>query len=483
MITLLFWHKLRCTRSSRLARACRKKISNLINSVNTGDDDEEQPQNDSSIRGKVRWLVTHTRFESSMATIIIANALVMGLQADYKIKNEFDESALLRAADKVLSVLFFIELILRIYAEGLHFVSRDNTNLNWNIFDSFIIFCGSIDEIFEYGGFSNDLMDISVMRLLRVLRLARVLRMIRVMRFFRDLRVMIAGIMVSMKSLTWALVVLLLWMYLFAVGILDSLSLLVPPTNQSLAELNLDHFTSLMEALYTLYQCVLGGMDWGDAAGPLKEIQPTLAVAFCLYVAFACLCVLNIVTGVFVENANKLTGKADGEALMEELQSRKNWLLQVRTIFEKAIGANDLDGDGLLQVDEFEEFVDNMQVQAIFRRLGIDLERNHARGLFQLLDFDDRGGIGAEDFIVGVDQLHGQARSIDIIKLLHCHKKVDRRLAEIESGLKAVAKAKVATGVPAPNYENARQISGARKPPVPPSPNTSSQIMCWSEEV
>merc|ERR1719216_248803 len=55
------------------------------------------------------------------------------------------------------------------------------------------------------------------LRVIRGLKMCRVLRMIRVLRFFRDLRLMICSILQSLGALSWALLLLLIIMYLFTI--------------------------------------------------------------------------------------------------------------------------------------------------------------------------------------------------------------------------------------------------------------------------
>merc|ERR1719410_2607233 len=62
---------------------------------------------------------------------------------------------------------------------------------------------------------SNETGGISSLRVLKGLRIFRVLRVIRVLRFFRDLRMMACSIMQSLGSLCWAMLLLLVIMYLF----------------------------------------------------------------------------------------------------------------------------------------------------------------------------------------------------------------------------------------------------------------------------
>jgi len=67
-----------------------------------------------------------------------------------------------------------------------------------------------------------------------------------------------------------------------------------------------------------------GGADWDSMAGPLIEVHPLLGVAFAMFIAFALLALMNVVTGVFVQTALQ-NAKEQEDRFMED---------QIRRLFE-----------------------------------------------------------------------------------------------------------------------------------------------------
>merc|ERR1712151_256489 len=64
------------------------------------------------------------------------------------------------------------------------------------------------------------------------------------------------------------------------------------------------YFGSLAITVLTLYQSIAGGLDWGQAAEALAGEVSMLSVAvLVMYIAFCSLCLMNVVTGIFVETA------------------------------------------------------------------------------------------------------------------------------------------------------------------------------------
>jgi len=324
-------------------------------------------------------------------------------------------------------------------AERTTFLSKKNKSIAWNVFDLAVVCTSLMDDISTLIIGDAALENTSMLRLLRLTRLVRVVRIIRVLRFFRDLRIIVAGILGSAKSLFWALILLGLIMFIVAVGILQIIAehiklLDEQDTPNPDVQALLDNFGGIFVTMFTLYKSIVGGMDWGDAAAPLIRVNFLLGAFYALYIAFAILCVLNIVTGVFVENAAKITAKDEEHMIMEELETRKQWFEDIKTVFASA----DIDGDGEMRWEEFEGYIADVRIQTYFKKIGLDVESQCAKGLFELLDFDGDGSVNLDEFASSVQEIHGPAKSIDIVRLRHDTKNLKKDVKLIREDLAQV---------------------------------------------
>jgi len=162
--------------------------------------------------------------------------------------------------------------------------------------------------------------------------------------------------------------------------------------------------------------------------GPLLLISPYYSTFFCGYISLVVFAILNIVTGVFVENAIKST-QHDADIMMwEEAESRNQLVEDVRKVFIKA----DTDRSGDLNWQEFEKHIGDHHVQAYLRKLDLDVESSGARGMFKLLDFDGDGKVDIEEFVVGIARLKGLARSLDLARLSHNQRAQSDQLKRLE---------------------------------------------------
>jgi len=442
-----------------------------------------------------RMLARAKIFEAITTVLIIANAAIIGAQTEWTVQNiGSDLPSAYRTMDLFFTVYFTIELSIRIIDEARFFLSWYNEDLKWNLFDSFIVGMALLEELFVGGP-----VDASGMRALRVLRLARLLRVVRVMRFFRDLRIMVAGIVSSLKSLVWCFILLLMIKFMFSLVILQVITeeLLARyedgtlETDEAAAKL-LFHFGSMLRSIYTLFLTITGGVDWGEVAQMLVNIQPFMGLAFMAYIGFCLLCVFNIVTCVFVDKANSFTKTDVDNMVIEELSNRQQWIEEMRGILSNA----DSDGTDTLNRDEFVEYISDTRVQAYFRNIGLNVEKDNAMALFKLIDLDDSGTVTLEEFVEGCAQFVGNARQLDIARaqheLRHCSKQMKempefikaefhslsssltgsfKKYAEIKSA--AVQQISSHREMSAPHFA---QVSRAM-PPVPPQHGDASQSM------
>merc|ERR1712137_1088626 len=104
----------------------------------------------------------------------------------------------------------------------------------------------------------------------------------------------------SMKSLMWAMCMLTIIIYVFAICFTSSATTTIKAareTSQSSAYLPEVYkpFGSLARTVYTLVMAMLGGTSWGVTSDATLEINWFATALFFFYVFFTMLAVLNII--------------------------------------------------------------------------------------------------------------------------------------------------------------------------------------------
>jgi len=378
-------------------------------------------------------IVSNKRFEFVCAFMIVLCAGVIGGEADWSMHNASAEQAPgYRALDISFNVVFTTELILRVLKDASFYVHPNHETFYWNLMDIFLVASTYIEwilvGIFSSSG-EGDTVDLSFLKVVRLLRLLRILRILRLVRFFSELRVMANGIVGSAKSLLWACVLLFVVMFMFGLIIMQFAATFLPYATKDESDHILKYFGSMPQTLHTMLSAVLGGMDWNDATEPLEPISPLMKWFFSAYVFFTVLCCLNIVTGIFVDNAKALK-VADEDAMHQEaMKERLAWIGEVANLFSKISLEN-----GNLSKELFEKHLESERVQVIFSHLGINTDTTNTEELWALFDADDSGSIDQEEFAVGIKQFHGAAKSMDLFK-------VRKECKTIQKQIKALAAA------------------------------------------
>eukprot|EP00928_Gymnodinium_smaydae_P007925 TRINITY_DN12836_c0_g5_i1.p2 TRINITY_DN12836_c0_g5~~TRINITY_DN12836_c0_g5_i1.p2 ORF type:complete len:683 (+),score=147.78 TRINITY_DN12836_c0_g5_i1:2108-4156(+) len=373
---------------------------------------------------KLKWFVEHRFFTSTVTLLIMLNAVFIGAHTDHAVGTHLKRLELgssveeaksdlvpewIRIGDLSFMVLFTLELALRLLAyEGEYFTGPES---RWNIFDLVLVITAIAEKVIDF-------MNLSFLRVLRALRALRALRVIRAMRFFRELRMMLLAVWGSMVPVCWALCFILLVKFLVSIIVLNGLSEYLGSltTQDEIYEASMLYFFSVPMTLLSLFMCISGGQDWWEIGQPLLKLGLFYGLVFILFIFVVLFGVLNVITGFFVESALEIC-KSDRDLLVQSAIKHEDLYLQsLRELFHEF----DSDGSGTISFPEFQEHLKSRQVQAYFKSLGLDAAE--AIMLFFILDTDQSGSIGMNEFVTGCARLQGQARTVDIAGMMSQNK-------------------------------------------------------------
>merc|ERR1719313_1320402 len=108
--------------------------------------------------------------------------------------------------------------------------------------------------------------------------------------------------------------------------------------------------------------------------------HPYMPIILCAYMCITTMAILNVVTGIFVENAVAAAKEDEENQLRETMMMQENLVQELHRFFHSADG----DGNGLLTLAEFNAHVEQPTVKHRLVRLDIDVDE--AKGLFRLMD-------------------------------------------------------------------------------------------------
>ena len=196
-----------------------------------------------------------------------------------------------------------VELIVQALANGLGFFCK--SSWHWNCLVRVMVLCSVVElgmEVFQIPAASQ----LGVMSVARLARLSRIFRIAKLVKFLSALKHLIHSIVCTMKSLVWALSLVVLIVYVFGILFTDTVSShlaefpqpWVPDSAE--AVLN-EYFGSLHKSMHSLFRSITSGLTWYVAAEALASINWFWACLFTIYIAFSLFAVLNVMTGVFLQ--------------------------------------------------------------------------------------------------------------------------------------------------------------------------------------
>jgi voltage-gated sodium channel len=222
-------------------------------------------------RAWLRTIVDDPRTERVIMSLIIVNAVILGLETSKSIMAS--SGRLLEILDHIILAVFVIEIAARIIAHRLAFF-RDP----WSVFDFLVIGIALVPATETF----------SVLRALRVLRVLRLITAI------PTLRRVVAGLLAALPGMGSIVFLIGLIYYVFAVM-----------ATRLFGDEQPNLFGTLGDSLFTLFT-VMTLEGWvNDVAKPVMENHPYAWIFFVIFIVVTTFMVLNLFIGVVVNAMQK----------------------------------------------------------------------------------------------------------------------------------------------------------------------------------
>uniref|UniRef100_A0A7S1ASU5 EF-hand domain-containing protein n=1 Tax=Noctiluca scintillans TaxID=2966 RepID=A0A7S1ASU5_NOCSC len=381
----------------------------------------------------LKMLVESLPFTMFSASIIILNAAFTGYEADVAMKSALvrydkhvasglggavplmnDDPAWHIIVNTTFTALLSLELLMRILVyEWSFWMGPDRV---WNCLDAILVMSSLVEAVFVTSGFNASY--IRVLRLLRMIRTLRIVRVMRHFRVFRQLRVMMLAIMHSMIALMWAIVLLIIIIFLFGVifilGAEDYVRGAIAD-DRLVWEIR-QEFASMPRVLLTLFAIVTGGLNWSNTEFILRNISSFYGLLLLLYVSLMLLAMMNIVTGIFVNDAIESTQTDVDLQAQAELEKTNRTMNELKRLFRE------FDSDGSETIT-LEEFTEHLEDEGIKTMLGVlEIEVADAIAFFDVLDVDNTEELDIDEFVMGCIYLKGAAKMVNVATLMRENK-------------------------------------------------------------
>ena len=237
--------------------------------------------------GRLARLVDSDPFNLAIAAVIVANAIVLGLETFPRVMESYGDALIL--ANNVCYGVFVVELLLRFASYGRR--PQDFFKSGWNIFDLIVIGGVWIPGVRE---------NATLLRLLRLARIARLLR------FLPDARVLISTVVRSIPPLMSIVVLTILILFIYGMIGWAMFGEALPAS-----------WGTVTRAMLTLF-ILLTLENFPTYLEEALTVTPWATVYFVSYVLVAAFVIFNLLIGIII---GSMESAREREALREAQES------------------------------------------------------------------------------------------------------------------------------------------------------------------
>jgi len=222
--------------------------------------------------------------------------------------------------------------------------------------------------------------------------------------------------------------------YVFALALVQNLSsfmsLEADELDEELVKSILQSYGSVERGMLSLLKSTTGGEDWEVSYFIFENSGVHNILIFIVFLLFFQICLVNILTAVFIERALKLA-RPDTATRAQERRT-----LEAELAFElqQICTMMDEDGSGKISKREFQQVMASHQMRSCLAVLGLDV-RNAEQFFEMLLHEDISEEVDVASFVQACMRMRGGASTIDAHWMLL---EVYRRFHEQETLLKGI---------------------------------------------
>jgi hypothetical protein len=241
---------------------------------------------------------------------------------------------------------------------------------------------------------------------------------------FKPLRAILKSLASTLGTLTWSIVMLVIVLFLFSLILVirvtsflqeepDQRDIVVGLHGETVVETVEATYGSVGLGLLHLFMCVTGGHDWSVYYDPLKPTGEINCIIFLFFIVFTQISVLNIILGIFVDDAMKNLLSDKEEKALEHADEQRQLSDTLREICQEI----DVGGDGKITTEEFNKAVTNAKFKNFLETM--DFKASELRDLLNILCSGKyTEGINIEAFVSLCMRFRGPASCMDMQMVL-----------------------------------------------------------------
>ena len=298
------------------------------------------------VQSDLSW-TQHPAFETFMMAMILLNAIIMWLELDYP-------SPYWLMLEEVMLIIYTFELTVRVSYHGCEYFIHEDWL--WHYMDFGIVMLGVVEQwmipTYRYiheallGSDGSSTVAMPLMRSLRVARVLRVLRLARLLRSVKQLYKLMNGVVESLASLGW--VVVLAFLLLYSASLVFRCLVgegYIYDHPDDMPEEALELFGTVWRSFLALFKLM------NDDQSVVEPIITTIAgqILFYVFMMLSNWMMLAILTSVISDNMMQASrAKDELDRHKEARETQEHAKKRLKTIFHRL----DEDSDGSISEEE-----------------------------------------------------------------------------------------------------------------------------------
>lgn len=264
------------------------------------DDDDDDPEEEGEVPFRQLLIM-----DIIPAVVIILNSIVLGVQADVS-----PDSVVWDVFEILFTLFFIVELVGKTIILGpiTFFCGAD---WYWGFFDLFCVVMALVEMVIRYTTPSSESGGGGIMGIMKMLKLFRLGRVVRLLKFkiFAELKAMVQGVFTGLRVLLWAVVLLMILMYLLAM--VGRTLYGAPAGKPPDADNDFAEFATVFQSWLTMFRCFTEGCADYDGRPLQERIRMShgssgvmFVISYILVFLFITIGIFNLIMAVFIDSVN-----------------------------------------------------------------------------------------------------------------------------------------------------------------------------------
>eukprot|EP00931_Biecheleriopsis_adriatica_P042720 TRINITY_DN24361_c0_g1_i3.p1 TRINITY_DN24361_c0_g1~~TRINITY_DN24361_c0_g1_i3.p1 ORF type:complete len:750 (+),score=135.63 TRINITY_DN24361_c0_g1_i3:41-2251(+) len=319
-----------------------------------------------STTGPYQELARNEYFHNVCIAMVVANVIWIGIDIDLNKADVLCNAPLIfQLVDNIFCVFFTFEMSVRLLAFRDRASAFQEAQFLFDFLLAMMVVWECWIQVLMYkllGSATAGSQSYSALRVVRLVRLTRAARIAKLLDFLPELRILVKGFLLAIRSTFTIVLFLALVIYVFSLVFTQVLGDCMVGSSS---------FESVPATMNFFLLQVLCGFD-SQFLNDLLAIHWTYYLLFLLYLFISQMALMNMLTGVICEVVSAVS----------EVEEQESFMLQAVERLGGVLHALDIDGNNKIDKEELESLLGNKKLLLILKDEGIDVV-----GLVDLVPF------------------------------------------------------------------------------------------------